>query len=116
MKFSSHLYFRTDGTLGHYPVISVDNNGVIIAIDESDRKAETAHTRFFTGVIIPEVDITKISWGSRDVFCASLRQLVDAEHEIAIGKRPGLLLFNGFDLNEFCIDNIHNRLIVNKLV
>ena len=116
MRFSSHLYFRTDGTLGHYPVISVDVNGVITEVVENERMAEMAHTRFFTGVIIPEVDTTKIRFGSREEFCRSMRELVDNEHKIAVGKRSGLLLLNGFDLNEFCIDGVSNRLIVNRLV
>ena len=115
MRLSCHLYFRSDGTLGHYPVITLDERGVIISLEESDRMAEVAHTRFYCGVLVPEVDIDALRWGSREIFCQSLREILEGhpERQIAVGNSPGLLLLSGFDLNEFSLNN--RSLIVNKV-
>ncbi len=54
MRYSSHLYLRTDGTLGRFPIIEVNDQGIITAITEcGDAMSEIQRTRFFSGVIVP---------------------------------------------------------------
>lgn len=54
MRYASHLYLRTDGTLGRFPIIEVDDNGVILSVRECvDTLVEMPSTRFFAGVIVP---------------------------------------------------------------
>ena len=54
MRYSSHLYLRTDGTLGRYPIVEVDSHGCIVSIREcGDTLVEMASTRFFSGIMIP---------------------------------------------------------------
>lgn len=54
MKFSSHLYLRTDGTLGRFPIIETDGDGVILSVVEcGETLVEQASVQFFAGVIVP---------------------------------------------------------------
>lgn len=54
MRYSSHLYLRTDGTLGRFPIIELDEEGKIIKVTEcGETLKEMASTRFFPGIIVP---------------------------------------------------------------
>lgn len=53
-RIASHYFLREDGTLGRFPVIEVDNSGVIVAVTEYDTAfTETAGVSFFGGIIAP---------------------------------------------------------------
>lgn len=128
MRYSSHLYFRTDGTLGRYPIIEVDPGGRIVGLREcTDTLTEMGSQRFYSGVIVPcfvdadAADImsdeamrrafAQITFYSREAFCRSVGQLtIGAARRcgrlpligaIEVGSAPGLLLIDGFDLNSF---------------
>lgn len=116
MKYSSHLYLRTDGTLGRYPLIEIDKEGIIVSVSESNGIAqEIAHTRFFTGIIVPSFalpdDNMKLSFQNKADFlnqinnniatrAQQLNQTIE-QCSIAVGNKIELYLISGFDLNTF---------------
>lgn len=125
MRYSSHLFFRTDGRLGRYPIIDVDAGGCIRSVIEcGETLVEMGSQRFYCGVIVPrfvdeqsgelmsdEACRRAMRFASREEFCRVVAGLtVEAARHcgrfpeigaIAEGSRPGLLIVDGFDLNSF---------------
>lgn len=101
MRYSSHLYLRTDGSLGRFPIIEVDDKGMIVSVCEcGDTLHEMASTRFFSGIIIPQV--TPFQFSSKDEFLSRCYSLsTDPESHIFVGSSPRLMLVSSFDLNSF---------------
>ena len=53
-RFASHYFLRPDGTLGSFPVVEVDEAGVIRSMTEFGRSfTETAAVSFFGGIMLP---------------------------------------------------------------
>lgn len=135
MRYSSHLYFRTDGSLGRYPIIEVDADGRIASVTECGATLrEMGSQRFYSGVIVPRfIDADGLmsdeacrramaNFASREEFCRRVATLtIDASRRcgrfpqigaIAEGSNPGLLIIDGFDLNSFNGSSVRIRGIV----
>ena len=53
-RFASHYFLRPDGTLGSYPVVEVNADGVIQSVVEYGSSfTETAGVSFFGGIMLP---------------------------------------------------------------
>lgn len=134
MKYSSHYYLRSDGSLGLYPIIEVDEQGVIKNIVENPEGLfEQQSVSFFSGVIIPGLvaygscqNISKfgylrsvaidgenpeLTFSDKESFCKTAMSLsaqrADEHNQssefgsIQVGLKPGLVLVDGFSVNEF---------------
>lgn len=135
MRYSSHLYFRTDGSLGRYPIIEVDSGGRIAGVTECGATLrEMGSQRFYSGVIVPRfIDDGELmndeacrramaNFSSREEFCRCVATLtIDAAQRcgrfpeigaIQQGSSPGLLIIDGFDLNSFNGSGVRIRGIV----
>lgn len=98
MKYSSHLYLRTDGTLGKYPIIETDKHNNIVHIEEcGDTLRERQSTLFFAGVIVAgKASNETLHFNNKAEFINLMQG-----REIRLGDNSGLTLIEGFDLNTF---------------
>lgn len=109
MRYSSHLYIRTDGTLGRFPIIEVDSKGVIVSILEcGDTLSEMSSTRFFSGVIIPHIASFGFS-SQQDFVNQCLSQMKANNSYLTVGAQAHLMLVDSFDLNTFDGSNARFR-------
>lgn len=101
MRYSSHLYLRTDGSLGRYPIIELDSEGKIVSICEcGETLHEMASTRFFAGVIIPKVN--PFTFSSKEDFINQCQfQLRSSQTTLSVGNKVQLMLVCSFDINKF---------------
>lgn len=112
MRYSCHLYLRSDGELGRYPIIEVDDTGVIVAIEEcGETLTERAGTQFHGGVIV--TNGAKLI-GTRFVHRSEFMALTKG-HEVNIGERAELFVIDNFDLNTFKGDAPRVRQLTKKL-
>ena len=101
-RYSSHHYFRTDGTLGRFPVIEIDTDGRISGIEEHpEGLTETCELRFYSGVIIPRIkqQAQVLVFNSKSEFCAQIAAFKTTD--IAIGRIADFVLLTGFDQTTF---------------
>ncbi len=111
MKYSSHLYLRTDGTLGKYSIIELDNENTIIGISEcGNTLREEASTRFYAGVIVAGTIDTCKAFEGKEAFIELMKG-----HEVALGEKEGLSLIENFDLNTFSAPHPRVRQLTKKL-
>ena len=112
MRYSSHLYLRFDGTLGRFPIIEVDEHGVIVNIEEcGETLTERAGTRFYAGVIVASrEDDGEMTFDGKEDFLEKMRG-----REVLLGAQRGLTLISGLDLNSFKGDSIEERQLTKKL-
>lgn len=101
MKYSSHLYLRIDGTLGRFPIIDVNAEGLIVEIIENEiGLTEIEGLRFYSGVIVPKFQIEKpFAFSSVADFCKKIN--LATKNKIKIGSYADFMLITGFDLNTF---------------
>lgn len=115
MKYSSHLYYRTDGTLGRFPIIAIDSDNVITSIKEcGETLIEESGVRFFAGVIVPAVDgVTTMQFCGKEDFISQMKQLMSGhgDNSIIVGNKVQLMLISGFDLSTFHSRNAKFRLL-----
>lgn len=97
MKYSSHLYYHTDGTFGRFPIVELDNTGRLISLTEcKDTLTELAGIRFFAGIIVPYlVSTDEFVFHNKTEFCQMVNKRIDANNPDRI------MLIEGFDLNTF---------------
>lgn len=112
MRYSSHLYLRTDGTLGRYPIIEVDDTNTVVSIREcGDTLCEQAGTRFYAGVIVAGDETAgALHFNSREEFAIAMKG-----REIREGDNRGLCLISDFDLNTFKGETARERQLTKKL-
>ncbi len=107
MKLSSHLYFRSDGSLGRFPIISVSPLGIIDNIEEcGSTLRETSHQQFLCGIIVPAFSHPSQALSairnarSREDLLLVLSQASFAS-QIRVGARAAFHLIDTVDLNTF---------------
>ncbi len=100
MRYLSHLYFRTDATFGRYAAIEV-KDGIIVSIKENAlENGEFAATRFFSGVIVPEME--PFVFADKDDFLNKAAvAMSDNSNAISVGQKCNLMVVEGFDLTTF---------------
>ncbi len=53
LKIAAHYWFRPNGSFGKFPIISFNDNGVIIEIRERDSFIEEPGLKLYNGILIP---------------------------------------------------------------
>ncbi len=53
MKYAAHFWLRPDGSIGKFPVLTFDNNGVLQEARERDEFKEEPGMRMVNGLLIP---------------------------------------------------------------
>lgn len=101
MKYSSHHYLRTDGTLGRFPVIEVGTDGRITSVEEhADGLVETSGVRFYSGVIVPRFKQAQtLVFNSKSDFCKQISGR--RQSDIVVGAKADFVLVFGFDQTTF---------------
>ncbi len=62
MKYAAHFWLRPDGSIGKYPVLTFDKDGILVETRERDVFVEEAGMEMHNGLFIPGVvDIMPIS-------------------------------------------------------
>ncbi len=63
MKYAAHFWLRPDGSIGKFPVLTFNNDGVLIEKRERDVFAEEAGMQLINGLFVPGViDIMPFSF------------------------------------------------------
>ena len=125
MRFSSHRYLRTDGTLGKWPVIEVDDStGFITNITEHEGSVpEQGHTWFGAGIIVPgetfniKSDAFEIDCFSNNELglCSELIRRLDNAKGIKIGEKAWLCIIENINLHTYTnSDKLRVRTIINR--
>ncbi len=121
MKLSSHLYFRSNGTLGRYPIIAFDHAGTIVSIEECpDVLRETSHQMFLSGLLLPE-PLRSPSEVLRELKKSQTQQefMQQLRAEplmglIEVGQKCPICLLTGFDMRTFRVGELTLRKIITK--
>lgn len=118
MKLSSHLFFRIDGQIGRYPIISIDTHGTITNIEECEgTMREMAHQEFVCGILVGAVAEPKsVESALRESHTpqefAEIVNRATKVGTIALGHTAQIDLIEGVDLNTFEASQARIRRIV----
>lgn len=118
MKLSSHLFFRSDGSLGRFPIISFSPEGEILQIEECGATLrETAHQQFVGGILVaalahPLQTTSELQAARSKEDFVSVIARAQKLGELSAGQKCPIDLIENVDLNTFAADKAIIRRVV----